>query len=193
MVNLFEQRCEPIALSQTETEYRVVPDARRPTAMEVWQVERVRETRADGKARPWRPFYRLARPEEPATADPGGSYHTTRRASGVGGTETYLAAFDPDFDPDQPADGVLSVDALCLNRDLPAGLPFGGGHPLLRLVEGNALIGRVACLTAPTPTLRPQRARSRLLAADFASVAEPSVGGRGRCRRGGAEGSVAPV
>jgi type VI secretion system protein ImpG len=157
LVNLFEQRCEPVALSQTETEYRVVPDVRRPTAMEVWQVERVVETRADGKARPWRPFYRLARPEEPTTADPGGSYHTTRRASGVGGTETYLAAFDPGFDPDQPADGVLSVQALCLNRDLPAGLPFGGDHPLLRLVEGNALIGRVACLTAPTPTLRPQR------------------------------------
>lgn len=33
-------------------------------------------------------------------------------------------------------------------------LPFGGGHPILRLVEGNAAIARINCLTAPTPTLR---------------------------------------
>ena len=51
VVNLFSQGCEPIALSHTDTEYRVVPDARRPAAMEVWQVERVRETQADGKVR----------------------------------------------------------------------------------------------------------------------------------------------
>ena len=31
-----------------DTEYRVVPDARRPRAAEVWSVERVRETRPDG-------------------------------------------------------------------------------------------------------------------------------------------------
>ena len=44
IVNLFPQRCEPIPLTHTETRYRVVPDARRPAAMEVWQVERVRES-----------------------------------------------------------------------------------------------------------------------------------------------------
>ena len=46
VVNLFPQRCEPIPLTHTDIEYRIVPDARRPAAMEVWQVERVRETAA---------------------------------------------------------------------------------------------------------------------------------------------------
>ena len=32
IVNLYRQRAEPIALTHTETEYRVVPDARRPAA-----------------------------------------------------------------------------------------------------------------------------------------------------------------
>ena len=59
IINLFPQRCEPISLTHTETEYRIVPDARRSAAMEVWQVERVRETRSDGSSRSWRPFYRL--------------------------------------------------------------------------------------------------------------------------------------
>src|SRR5947208_6495689 len=59
IINLFPQRCEPISVTHTETEYRIVPDARRSAAMEVWQVERVRETRPDGSSRSWRPFYRL--------------------------------------------------------------------------------------------------------------------------------------
>jgi type VI secretion system protein ImpG len=156
LVNLFPQHCEPVALSHTATEYRIVPDARRPTAMEVWQVEQVAETRPDGQTRPWRPFYRLARPDAPQQADPGGAYHTTRRPSVLGGGETFLAVFDGEFDPDRPADSVLSVEALCLNRDLPAALPFGGAHPLLHLVEGNAMVAGIACLTAPTPTQRPK-------------------------------------
>jgi type VI secretion system protein ImpG len=62
---------------------------------------------------------------------------------------------DADFDPHQPADAVLSTDALRFNRDLPGSLPFGGGHPVLQPVEGHTAIRRIVCLTAPTPTLRP--------------------------------------
>ena len=50
---------------------------------------------------------------------------------------------------------MISVEALCLNRDLPAALPFGGGHPGLRLLDGHSAVQRLVCLTAPTPTLRP--------------------------------------
>jgi type VI secretion system protein ImpG len=156
LVNLFPQRCEPIPLTHTDTEYRVVPDARRPRTAEVWGVERVRETLADGTQRPWHPFHRLAA-TAPDAGEPGGFYQATRReaASGVPGTEVFLAPYDPDFDPDRPGDTVLSVDALCLNRDLPTDLPFGGGHPYLRLVEGIAAVSAITPVTAATTTLRP--------------------------------------
>jgi type VI secretion system protein ImpG len=155
IINLFPQRCEPIPLTHTETEYRIVSDARRPVAMEVWQVERVRETGPDGGSRPWRPFYRLTS-ADPDGDTPGGFYHTVRRdsAAPLTGSEVYLAPHDPSFDPGVGAGSVLSIDALCFNRDLPAVLPFGGGHPELRLVEGSSTIARIACLTAPTATLR---------------------------------------
>ncbi len=156
IVNLFPQRCEPIRLAHTETEYRIVPDARRPAAIEVWQVERVRETRQGGGSRPWRPFYRLIQ-ADPERETAGGFYHIVRRDSpaALGGSETYLAPHDPEFDPDAPAGSVLSVDALCTNRDLPADLPFGGGHPELRLVESVAGVARLSWLTKPLPPLRP--------------------------------------
>src|SRR5439155_24813990 len=155
MINLFPQRCEPIPLTHTDTEYRVVPDARRPAAMEVWQIERVRETRPDGRTRPWRPFYRMTA-ADPDGQTPGGFYHVARRltAEPLPGSEVYLAPHDPEFDPKVAAGAVLSIDALCTNRDLPAGLPFGGGHPELRPVETTAGIAQVLFLTAPTASLR---------------------------------------
>ena len=43
--NLFAQRCEPIQLTHTDIEYRIVPDARRPATMEVWRFAQWRELR----------------------------------------------------------------------------------------------------------------------------------------------------
>ncbi len=156
IVNLFAQRCEPVPLTETDTEYRVVADARRQSALEIYSVERVRETRADGSSRPWFPFYRLS-PAGREDEEPAGFYHVVRRAGppAAGGSELFLEPFEAAAAASRPADAVLSVDALCLNRDLPADLPFGGGHPRLSLVTGAAALTSVSCLTAPTPTLRP--------------------------------------
>ncbi len=186
IVNLFAQRCEPIRLTHADTEYRIVPDARRPAALEVWQVERVRETGADGNARSWRPFYRLTH-SDPDEAVQAGFYHPVRRdtAAPLTGSEVYLAPYDPGFDPDAPADSVLSIDALCFNRDLPSALPFGGGRPELHLVEGSAAVLSLSCLTAPTPTLRrPLRERRFWRLVSHLSLGHLSV-------VGGAEGAAA--
>ncbi len=155
IVNLFPQRCEPMPLTHTATEYRVEPDVRRTGALEVWSVERVRETRADGSFRQWQPFYRLSEHAR-ETGETGGFYHLARRVSvaKLAGSDVFLAPNDAGFDVEAPADAVLSIDALCTNRDLPSELPFGGGHPTLKLVEGVAGVARLACITAPTTTLR---------------------------------------
>ena len=61
IVNLFEQRCEPIPLDHTSIEYRIEPDVRRPASLEIWSVERVRESLPGGEFRTWEPFHRLTR------------------------------------------------------------------------------------------------------------------------------------
>jgi type VI secretion system protein ImpG len=158
MVNLFPHRCEPIALDHTKIEYRIEPDARRPASLEIWSVERVRESLPGGEFRPWSPFHRLTRSDVGDDGDDkiGGFYGIARRdiSGGIRGTDVFLLPHDAAFDPEQPAGSVLSVDALCCNRDLPSALPFGGGRPVLQLVEGAAVVTGVTCLTAPTPTLR---------------------------------------
>jgi len=155
-VNLFSQRCDPIPLNGYTTEYRIEPDRRRPGLMEVWTVERVRENRADSTQRLLAPFYRLSAGLETSTEELSSSfYSTSRRASAtLLGTEVMLGLYDPSFDPEQSGTSVLSVDALCTNRDLPSELPFGGGHPRIALIDGMASISSVGCLTAPSSPLR---------------------------------------
>lgn len=154
-VNLFPQRCEPIALDGTQSEWLVVPDARRPAAFEIVTIESVRESRADGSRRTVLPFHRLGRAGGDIEAAPV-QFVASSRATlpPLGGTETRLALRDPAFDPAAPADGVLTVEALCCNRDLPATLPFGDGQPRLRIAGASPVQG-VEALSPPTPTLRP--------------------------------------
>src|SRR5262249_10962626 len=180
--NLFEQRCEPIALDQTRIEYRIEPDARRPASIEIWSVERVRESMPGGEFRPWSPFHRLTRSQAPDASEEkvGGFYGVARRdmGGGIGGTDVYPLAPDPEFDPQDRGGGVVSVDALGCNRDLPASLPFGGGRPSLRLVEGAAAVTGVACVTAPTRTLRlPLRERGAWRLISHLSLGHLSVAG----------------
>ncbi len=61
IVNLFEQRCEPIALDHTRIEYRIEPDVRRPGKPRDL-VRRTRARKPAGRRVPaWEPFHRLTR------------------------------------------------------------------------------------------------------------------------------------
>ena len=65
-----------------------------------------------------------------------------------------LTLVDLNFQPNDPARATLHVETTCLNRDLPAGLPFGGGQPRLQ-PEQAIPVKSIVCLTPPSPTLRP--------------------------------------
>jgi type VI secretion system protein ImpG len=182
MVNLFARQCEPIPLTHEKSEYPILPDSRRPRALEVWSVERVRELRGDGSTRPWRPFYR--HPAEIAPDEQAAGFYATIRRdspSPLTGTDVLLAPFDPALDVERPADTVLSIDALCTNRDLPAELPWGGGQPRLRLSQGMSSVTTLTCLTAPTVSLRaPLRERRSWRLVSHLSLGHLSiVGGPG--------------
>jgi type VI secretion system protein ImpG len=161
MVNLFEKRAEPLRLTHTETEHRVVPDARRPQAMEVYSVNRVTATSPRGDDVRYQPFYGI---EHARTGDEAAFFYPARRPAPTApmatgepdaGTEVYLGLVDLEFRSAAHEDWVLDVETTCLNRDLPNRIPFGGDEPKLWFSEGSGPVRRIRCLTAPTPTTRP--------------------------------------
>ena len=157
-VNLFPQRCEPITMDGTRSDWLVIADARRPAALEIHSIEGVRESRPDGARRTVLPFQRLARDGAPDEDAAPMQWLALRgpAASPLTGTQTRLMLRDAAFDPDAPADGVLTINASCCNRDLPEQLPFGGGQPRLRVADPESPAAQAECLSAPTATLRPR-------------------------------------
>lgn len=161
VVNLFPQRAEPIALNQTTTDCRVVPDSRRVQALEIYAVDEARILGSDGQQREALPFYAIRHADLDTIGIRGSeatAWWLSRREPGGPsnpGSETFLSLVDLVRTPAAPADEILAVDATCLNRDLPSRLPFGGGHPHLTFLDPRPGVARVRALTAPTPTLRP--------------------------------------
>lgn len=168
IVNMFKHKAEPIRLTHFKTEYRVIPDSRRPRAFEVYSVDNVTATTRDNRKIHYEPFYSFHHPG----GDGQRSYWHAKREwspgkqdASDGGTEVFLTFCDLDFDPAEPEKVSIDVETTCINRDLPSRLPFGGGQPQLQ-IEGGGAVSKVTCLTKPTETIRPplgQGTRWRLI------------------------------
>jgi len=159
IINLFEQTAEPVLLNQHKYEYAVVPDVRRPNAVEVFSVDEVAilnpQTREIVN---FEPFYSYRHGREKQDT----FYLSTRRPSTRphdDGTEVYLSLCDVSRRPLYPDSDALTVRLTCTNRDLPARLPFGSEDGDFEL-EANASLKRIMALQKPTPPLRPPMGRS---------------------------------
>lgn len=156
VVNLFEQLAEPIRLTQTQTEYRIIPDVHRQQTTEVYSVEAVSSSTPDAQqVVEFQPFYSV-RHAAAGTRD-GAYWYATRRPAERRfdtGSEVFLSLVDTAFKPTQPAVETITVRTTCTNRDLPGRLPFGGQESDFEL-EGAAQLSRIRCLTKPRETIRP--------------------------------------
>lgn len=156
IVNLFEQTAEPIALTQSRFEYRIVPDVAYPSGLEVYSVESVTNVDPNsGTTTEYQPFYSF---KHGATRDTQQAFwYATRRPSvveGDRGTEIYLNLVDLGFQPHLPAESTLVVRTICTNRELPTRLQHAGEAIAFEL-EMAAPLNRIRCLRSPTAPLRP--------------------------------------
>jgi type VI secretion system protein ImpG len=156
IVNLFEQRAEPIRLDHAQHEYLVIPDIRRPRANEVYAINSVTLTSPQADTvRRVQPIYSLqhAGTDERASA----FWYATRKPSerkDDHGTDMYLCLVDSKFNPTAPAAETLNITTTCTNRNLPEALPVDDRLGDFEL-EGAAPVTRIRSLVKPTSTLRP--------------------------------------
>jgi len=183
VVNLFAQTAEPILLDQYKHEYQVVPDIRRPAAMEVFSVDEV--TTVDSSTRQiieYRPFHSY-RHDLQAAANEHFWIASRRESNRLDdkGSDVYLSLVDRSMRPFVPGKDTITVRTTCTNRDLPAQLLFGNKEGDFE-IEGNAPVKRIVSLTEPTRPVRPPMARMALwrlvshLSLNYLSLVE---GGRG--------------
>ena len=157
VINLFQQRGEPIRLTHASASYPVLADARRAFAYEVHAIDSVnlvRQTPQGESVVEFRPFYSL---EHAQTPERHGHYWVMQRdetlAEKSPGFETQIAIVDIDFDPAAVETQTLNVELTCTNRDLPSLLPYGqqGGDLFL---EGGSSVRAISFLRKPTASQR---------------------------------------
>lgn len=156
VVNLFEQPSDPIRYTQTQTEYRVVPDQYKQLALEVYSVDAVESTATyQEKPRQYQPFYsfRHVYRDEPNDRFWVAHRRPSFRANDDG-TEVYLSLVDLDFNPAQAPGERLHVRVTCTNRDFASsGVEWTGQFG--ELVADDIPLVRARCLLKPVPPVRP--------------------------------------
>lgn len=164
IVNLFEQDADPLDLHHRQSEYHLVPDARRLDALEVYSVDRV-EASPPPPSRNRKVFPPFFGVHHTLNEGVGTYYFQSRRPSesslgeSESKTELHLAFVDLDYSPADRDAYVVDVKTTCFNRDIPHRLPYGAGQPKLRSRGAGAALASLECLTKPSPTLRPPRGR----------------------------------
>ena len=162
VINLFDTTAEPVRVTQTRTEYRVVPDQHRPLHTEVYSVNSVSSAAPNSQEEKlFQPFYSLRHSHlENAKC----LWLTHRRPSfrkgDDGGTEVYLSLVDLNFKPALPPSEMLTVRITCTNRDQAAQDKLRLSDEFGELqAEGSALV-RTRCIRKPTRSIRPPLRKS---------------------------------
>lgn len=179
VINLFPQTAEPILLTQTRSEYPIVPDARRRHATEIFSVDEVLSSnRQTHEITSYDAFYSY-RHRNLKDANQV-FWHTTRRPSkrkGDEGSEVYLHLVNLSSRTSLPDAETVTVRCTCTNRDILARLPFGNETGDFE-VEGIGSIKRAVVLRKPTVTLLLLMGRGALwrlishLALNYLSIVE---------------------
>lgn len=148
IINLFEQKAEPILLNHDRFEHRIIPDARQQSSMVVHEIKEVSMVDADGKKNQINPFYL----KNSQNQNKFGMYWSSSRKSALGSkrvSDVFLSLTSNKKALEQD-EVTLSVNVVCSNGDLPSYLPYGGGHPKFNIVNGQGPLGNVSCIIPPT-------------------------------------------
>jgi len=168
IVNLFDQRLDPVRISGTRTDYPVIPDARRPRAVEIHSIESVLASGPGERPTRVSPIYSAG-----AATMSGNDARRRLRWSAVrrlvederpdGGFDragdTWISLLDERGGPADVSNLVLHIRAVCTNRNMPDKLPFAVGRPRLHLEDGQGPVERISCLVRPTRALRHRAGR----------------------------------
>ena len=162
IVNLFDRAAEPILLTQTQHEYRVIPDVRFQHMMEIFAVNEVLATSPSRRSTtPVMPFY--AHRFDTVAGQPRVYWHAMRRYTPFDErqpSDMYVSLVDVDGVMTEPSAEVLTLRCICTNHDLPSRLDFHASEGDFD-AEGFGAVSRIRALHRPTASVDPPRGKGQ--------------------------------
>jgi len=156
VVNLFEQVAEPILMEQKRFEYRIVADARREEALDIFSIDDVVGVMSgSNEIVEYQPFFSH---RHSASGGPTQTFwHSTRKLSSwrtTKASDVYITFVDLTGGKKTPDKDTVTLRLTCSNGELPSRLPFGNEEGDFQLGIGGP-ITRIVALTKPTDALQP--------------------------------------
>ncbi len=171
-------------MEQKRFEYRIVPDARREEALDIFSIDEVTGVMSgSSETVDYEPFFshRHSGGDGPTQT----FWHSTRKLSGWRtnkASDVYITFVDLTGAKKTPDKDTVTMRLTCSNGELPSRLPFGNEEGDFQLGIGGP-ITRIVALTKPTDALQPPSEPRAALASGFQTVIELSVAGFGRRRK----------
>ena len=163
VVNLFEQIAEPILMEQKRFEYRIVPDARREEALDIFSIDDVVGVMSGASETvPYEPFFSYRHSAGAGLQQT--FWHASRRKSQwrtSKAADVYITFVDLSGSTKTPDRDSVTVKLTCSNGELPSRLPFGNEEGDFQLGIGGP-ITRIVALTKPTDALQPPSGQAML-------------------------------
>jgi len=163
VINLFSHVAEPILVTHTKHEYRVIPDVRHQETTEIFSIDEVmasNTTRRESIQIDPLYSYRFQARKESGRA----YWHAIRRMNVLGErvpSTIDLALVDVDGIMTEPDAEVLTVRCSCSNFDLPSRLPFGVEEGDFT-AEDFPVVKQITALRRPSPSYNPPTAKGQL-------------------------------
>jgi type VI secretion system protein ImpG len=162
-VNLFEQVAEPILMEQKKFEYRIVSDARREEALDIFSIDEViGVVGGSNETVEYQPFF--SHRHSGAGGPTQTFWHSTRKISGWRtnkASDVYITFVDLTGAKKTPDKDTVTLRLTCSNGELPSRLPFGNEDGDFQLGTGGP-ITRIVALTKPTDALQPPQGKGLL-------------------------------
>jgi type VI secretion system protein ImpG len=163
VINLYEQTAEPILLTQTQHEYRIIPDVRHDAVTEIFSIDEVLASnpskRTVASLQPLFAFRSQTREQNKLVF-----WHGMRRPNVLGErapSAMFIALADIEGAVTDPDAEILTVRCTCTNHDLPSRLPFGAEDGDF-FAEDVPAASVIRALRRPTQSYDPPTGRGQL-------------------------------
>ncbi len=153
IVNLFSHIAEPIHLTHTKPEYKIISDSRRSKlGLEIHTVNKVSLLTENGENLRFSPFYGIKHHRE--QANNCYFWKTSRRAKDSDTSDLYISFSDLDYQTMTDSEGVVHIETLCTNGDLPSLLPISKTEPFFQFSTKGAPVTNIGCLMPFSSSIR---------------------------------------
>jgi type VI secretion system protein ImpG len=158
VINLFPHRAEPVTLSNTQVEYPVIADLRRPDLFEVYTINKVTAISPEGEEIDCQPFYGLTHGK---SSEHKIFWHAIRRDAVRNGSQdnigTELSLIISDINGETLAgdDWTLGISTTCSNHNLPRQLFLGNVTPRLQFANESVSVADITWQIPPTAPTKP--------------------------------------